>query len=270
MEHVFKALAFGMVVIAMVLAPTMSGNGIVEVTRAKNFAVEDFKMKSALQDSHKANKLIDPVVMLVTRDADSSIYASGTGFSVKYDKKTDTTYFLTNHHICSDVIGTGRYITAKPSINHTALLDPSVESFEYNLQYVFSDKGNDLCLLSLDGRVDPVKFAEKNPAQMDDLKVVGAPSGVFPVIIESYFSGYSERMDMGGMEGKGREYLIISGIFHGGISGSPVYNKSKEVVGIMFAMTGKPGPMGIRLSTYGGIAIQKDDILDFLESADLD
>jgi S1-C subfamily serine protease len=222
----------------------------------------DEELEKRTELSKKGKRLVDPVVMIMIRDEDMDIVSSGTGFSIKYDKKTDTSYFLTNNHICEDV-KEEHTITSLSSRNHSSTI--RYTHFDATLEIVMTEPKHDLCLLKRSGKVKPVKFTDNIPSQMDVLTVVGAPHGNFPIMIDSMFAGYLNRGEaFESMMGSGYSYLMLSEIYHGGISGSPIYDAKGEVVGIMFGSLGKwNGTM--RVSSYGGLGVQTAEIKYFLE-----
>lgn len=269
LEQVLKSLSLLVVAMALIIGPLVPDKNPVMIQKANNYVVEDFKLKTKLgSPSKKSRKLIESVARITIFNPNGSKYSTGTTFSVSYNKKLNETYFLTNNHICEDLTdGMNRYATADLAYHHSATLESDGKGFKLDL--IRTEEGNDLCVLKMDGFVRPVKFAEEHPEQLDRFVVVGAPTGFFPIMIESYFSGYASREGLyENMIGEGREYLFLSEIFHGGISGSPVFNEKQEVVGIMFGNTGRPGPLpGMRMDAYGGFAIQLDDIKEFLDRA---
>ena len=207
---------------------------------------------------------LNPIVMLVTRTKHFVPLSVGTGFGIKYDKKTHESYVLTNDHICENLIkDNSLIITGTISYHQSATISP----YDYNMELVVleSSPEHDLCLLKWQGHLDFVKFAKERPGQFDVLTTVGAPHGNFPIIQKAFFSGYLSRDELfDSMLGPNHSYLLLSDIFFGGSSGSPVFNEDKEVVGIIFAKLHKSTPYGPR-DSYGGIAIQTEEIMEFFD-----
>jgi len=185
------------------------------------------------------------------------LVGNGSGFSVHYNKKENASYILTNHHVCdvkSYMFLT--YIKTTDPIPHTDV-DRSRD-----LEIVAVDPNNDLCLLKASNdKIPPVTFKPSEKMQpWDEIYTIGAPRGVFPILTEGRFSGYIDRSKIGmGMPPYGQDFLLISGIIMGGQSGSPVYDNSGKVVGIIFAGFGSKETTG-----YGGLAIPSETIVRFL------
>ena len=261
MNDFFKFIILTSLFTLSILTLSWPNKNIVDI-RNSSFSPQVLTIESAVNEQ---TELIESVMLLIVMNTEGDFLSSGTGFSVKYDEKNDTTYVLTNYHVCLPVINSDKYMVSKRSFDGNIILDPSVENPEHHLSYLFSEAENDLCLLSLDGKVSPVKFAKNKPKQMDKLMVIGAPSGVFPIITETYLAGTTKRDLTVDDVSKDGNYLILSDVFFGGTSGAPVFDKSDKVVGILFSVIRRPSSDGKEYLTKGGLAIPTEDIMEFLK-----
>jgi serine protease Do len=196
----------------------------------------------------------------IGQSSDSSIsgfvMGSATGFSISYDSGTNTSFVITNHHFCNEFIENDRLVLVVEGSNMPRINGPS-ENFSTG-SVIKSDAGRDLCLVSAMGFFQPASLAGKSyrPTPTDPVTIVGGPSGTFPIILDTYFSGYLNRREvhLEGLDENGIDFLFISGLIYPGHSGSPVFNKSGQVIGVIFAS----------LPSYGCIAIQIEDLHNFL------
>lgn len=213
-------------------------------------------------------QIIDPIIMIYIEEEDL-ITGEGTGFSVSYDKKKDETYFLTNNHICTSEYSRGTSLLGRTVTNDEAVINYNAEG-NVQLKIVSLSPENDLCLLKTSGYFRPVKINRKiKIRQGDKLTMIGAPNGNFPIILDTYFSGYLQRSQIGMPESDGAPIMMVSELLHPGHSGSPIYNKSGELVGIAFGSSVR-GYVGMSiLFSYGGFAVGLPDILTFLEQNDI-
>lgn len=187
-------------------------------------------------------------------EVEISQLSSATGFSVEYNPQDNKTMIATNDHFCN-------------SIDENSIL--FFENFEFLTLYsVYKESKNrviltipelDLCIIEIDGFVKPVEFAEYDYSAISFQKlfIVGAPSGDFPIIIDTYLSASipRNRIVIGSMKDRGHDFLLVSEQIFPGHSGSPVYTEDGRVIGIIFGA----------LETYGGLAISHRDILETLE-----
>jgi len=209
-------------------------------------------------DSFLGMKLEQPLIIKAS---------SATGFAFKYNRKTGKTYILTNDHFCSAtfelpsqiIVRTNSMMSEKRTSNTAHLA--TIEHTDFNY---------DLCVLSIDEKLTTVKFDhfERDLRPMDKLTVIGGPSGVFPVITDTYFCEYIPRFAgaLGNMNKFGQPFIMISQITLPGHSGSPVFNHEGKAVGIIFA--GSQTSNGTPI--YSGLAIGLRDIRIFLKSPQLE
>lgn len=253
----------------LLIITSVPSDGIIQVKQignsynySKSFS-PDYKQKaSSIKENKLKKKMLDPVMIIRARDSDMDAVGNGTGFSFKYDAKEDKTYILTNEHVCASRLKEGYVLTGSTSKNQSA--SSADNFFDSILTHEFSDPVHDLCVLSRKGFIQPVKFSDRLPSQMDKIITVGAPAGRFPIIVDTYFSGYMPRAEgWNEMKGAGYPYLILSEIFHGGVSGSPVYDEKGRVIGVIFANMRRL-ENGMFTSGYGAIALQTAEVKAFL------
>jgi len=213
------------------------------------------------------NKMLEPVVKLsmvivppYASGSDPSsglLIGSATGFSIKYDQDSDSSYIITNDHFCINFLESRTAVMIAED-SRTPRLGQSSGEFATG-KIIYSDSERDLCLVRVHGFFRPVTLAERGTTvrQLDKITIVGAPNGTFPIIIESCVSGHlsREQVGLGDMSGNGNDFLFLSAMIFPGHSGSPVYNENREVIGVVFAS----------LPTYGSIAIPLSDLYEFLD-----
>lgn len=188
-------------------------------------------------------------------------HSSATGFSVAYNKKEDISYIITNNHFCESQ----EKLSIIPSRFYyetfNTILSPYTEYNGKDIYVIATDPGKDLCLMRMDGYVKPVKVAPKDYKVqiMEPVKIIGAPSGIFPVALDTYISGLASRELLPPEMQNGQELLFLSEMIFGGFSGSPVFNRKGQVVGIMFlGFSDENGGL------YGSCAIPLEDLHLFL------
>ena len=158
----------------------------------------------------------------------SRLMITATGFSVISEK--GNSLILTNKHVCLNK-SDGVYSLVLSNGNEVAA------------GFVRSDSFADLCVLITANTIPALPLSKYNGSQTDKVMAIGAPVGVFPVITEGFISGYEEinTSDMNtddddkGFQVHFRGQIMSTPITHGS-SGSPVFNSSGNVVGIVFAV----------------------------------
>lgn len=181
--------------------------------------------------------------------------ASATGFSVKYDKKSNSTYFITNHHVCVVVMeNPGSLVYVKP----TDVLPNYTPNADRVMEIIATDPDNDLCLIKANNeKIEPLNFKPSAKLKkFEDIYSIGAPGDVYPIWIHGKYSGNIDRdIESFGFPKEGYDFLLLSAIITGGQSGSPVYTGDGKVVGVIF----------IKLGLYGGSAIPSEAVIEFLK-----
>lgn len=231
-----------------------------------NFPVEKVEKSAVYYDNFELTKsqdqkVFDSVVQIEAyRElfGDLHMIGSATAFSVAYNKKENSTYLLTNYHVCEDLVESEGFY-----LSYLKTTDP-IPDFrlhsERMLKVIATDPSNDLCLTkAFDEHIKPVRFRHSSSLHvLDNIYSIGGPGGIFPIWIHGKFSGYIDRSAIGfGMGSEGRDFMLLSTTVVGGQSGSPVYDEKGKVVGIVFATLGQ----------YGGVATPSDSILEFLEES---
>jgi S1-C subfamily serine protease len=208
----------------------------------------------------KQEKMLYPVVRVVSAQTVQASFGGGmmvastaTGFSIQYDPVDNISFIITNDHFCRDISSTSRLIVEdydKVSLN--------ISDDYLKAEILHSDSGLDLCLLSAHGYIKPATIADidYDPELFENIFIVGGPTGNFPIILDTYISGESERssIPLGNLSKSGNNFILVSEQIFPGHSGSPVFNQSGEVIGVVFAA----------LETYGGLIISHKDIFELL------
>jgi len=189
-------------------------------------------------------------------------HGSATGFSVAYDREKDKSYVITNDHFCQSL----NEVFPVPGRFYYQTYDMIMVSNQKNtlkgVSILKTDPSKDLCLMVADGYVKPAKIASKKykARQMDPVSFIGAPAGIFPIKLDTYLSSLVSRDILPSHMSEGNELYLLSEVAMGGHSGSPVFNKKGEVIGVLFlSLENSNGRM------YGSIAIPLGDLHEFLD-----
>ncbi len=147
------------------------------------------------------------VVVVATFDETGETISQGSGFVVRTDGVV-----VTNYH----VIGNAKEIKVKAG---DKILD--VEGL------IFADKENDIAILKAKGeKLQTVKIGDSDKVTIGEkVYVISSPKGLENTISDGILSGIREISD-------DKKVLQITAPISPGSSGSPVFNKAGEVIGI--------------------------------------
>ena len=179
------------------------------------------KSSEQLNKHFESTVIVKVSKVIVDADGEEKIVGwSGTGFSIsRNDEGSDV---LTNKHVCS----------AGDSAKYT-LTDHNGN--KVGAKFIRVADHSDLCLLHTEALIKPVKLAAHDARRGDHVMAVGAPHGVYPNFTDGIVSGYCP-VDIAGPSFEVHLRAECTSIpIYPGNSGSPVFNDSDEVVGIMFA-----------------------------------
>mgnify|MGYP002889091941 CR=1 FL=1 len=239
--------------------------------RVHNFAnkIDNAYTDTSYDESpNKKRDMLSPVVKLSLIDFNSKINGipssswvvagSATGVSIGYDKDKNISYLLTNNHFCDGVSEGSLNAIILEDSSSPRISDPKNDSSIVSILKTSSQL--DLCLVATTGFIKPATIASEdiNIDQFDEIYIIGGPTGIFPTILDTYVSGSLNRSEVSlpGLSRIGNDFIFISGIILPGHSGSPVYNKNNEMIGLVFAT----------VPSYGALAIPIKDIYNFIEN----
>jgi len=171
---------------------------------------------------------------------------NGTAFA--YDED----HLITAGHVCVAIFELQVMDILEDNIKLTYLLE-DVEIQRNGVEMLEMDESNDLCLMRLPKHnLKPVKFADYSTVKRKDkVMLVGAPLGF--MMYEEPGVVINPSKDVTPLI---RDRLIISAAAAGGNSGSPVFNDSGEVIGLL--------SMGHTAFDHLGICIPSHKIERFL------
>jgi len=183
-----------------------------------------------------------------------SVLASASGFSISYSPADDASLIITNDHFCKEIKANSSLIIE----NYKNEIIDAVNNAA-SARVLISDPSLDLCLLYIHGFVSPATIAspELDQQRFEEIFIIGGPAGDFPIIVDTYISSFMNRSDirMGQISNEGAPFLLTSEQIFPGHSGSPIYNKRGEVIGVIFGA----------LPTYGGVGSSHKDLYDLLD-----
>jgi len=162
--------------------------------------------QEAVDWSSLVEKVMPAVVTIVSADAKDIV--QGSGFIISSDGK-----IVTNFHV----------VAGKPAI----LARRSDGSFLVIKGVLASDKANDLAILQAEGRNLPfVQLGDSDTVKVGEaICVIGSPMLLEGAVSAGIISAVRELQD-------GRKLLQITAPISKGSSGSPVFNRKGEVIGV--------------------------------------
>ena len=196
------------------------------------------------------------------------LVSSATGFVIQcsksecpeFDAKPGTSLILTNNHFCEiglDIPSGRFYLETYDSDQFSNTPE------RHPIRLLKTDSSRDLCVLEAQMSLPSTKLSKTSGVQPGTaIRIIGAPLGTFPIITDTYVSGFIGASNLNGMISPMIDDIImISGIIYPGHSGSPVFDKKGEVIGIIFISIRR------RFNTeYGGGAIPASEIRKFLKT----
>ena len=142
---------------------------------------------------------------------------TGSGVSVS-NPQEDKSLVMTAAHVC---VGDPAIAFMTPEISIH-----SVDGIKTDAYILALDLQNDLCVLGIDANLPVTKIAKEPPNLLDKVYYVGYPGGLYYEGVLHKLEGYYS-----GVEPFGGD--IWSFPATNGASGSPVYNKNSELIGII-------------------------------------
>lgn len=176
------------------------------------------KDKVKIVDADEATYMIGASLQFL--GIDTGLSASGSGFGISY--RGNETVVMTAGHVCSELGEKNDFFTTVFSVI-------TFEGKVFPAKDVIISDEQDLCAITIEGHIPITKLSKNEPTVGDKIFYSGYPLGMYMPGTRHYFDGY--------MAGKDDELNHLYNIpVVGGASGSPVYNKNKEVVGIISAV----------------------------------
>ena len=173
---------------------------------------------------------------------ETSIESSGSGVAVAH--VGDKTVIMTAGHICKAVL--------VPGVDSSEFMVWNIEGRGFYSSIISISPHFDLCLLSIDEVLPIARIAREAPSSGEKVYYSGYPVGFYMPGLMHHFEGY-----MAGVDTVGDHMYNIPAI--GGSSGSPVYNRKGEIVGILSAVM-----IEFHWMTF---AVGTENILDFMENS---
>lgn len=230
---------------------------VVEFSR-EIITLKDHQLRAEIRSERMLKPSVKIVSLAAMSDGSSMFLSSASGFSVKYIPKKGVSIVITNDHFCSNRLNIDIVFVVEnyqqASIEHDKNL--------FSAEVIATDPSLDLCALEVEGYIRPANLASYHyePKAFEEIYIVGSPSGTYPIIIDSYVSKLIDRnkTNLGNMSSEGNSVIMISEQVFPGHSGSPVFTKSGEVIGVVFGA----------LPSYGGLAVSVKDVYKFLGTLD--
>ena len=164
---------------------------------------------------------------------------SGTGVAIAND--ADNTFVLTAGHICQPFLDPQNIISE--------FIVTTFENESHYAKIIAISAHHDVCLVSIPELIPIAKLAWSEPSSGDKVYYSGYPTGFYFPNLLNHFDGY-----MAGRDTVGDHLYNIPAT--GGSSGSPVYNSSGELIGLVSAVM-----VDFEHMTFG---VGTENIRDFL------
>ena len=191
----------------------------------------NIQQKHYIQD-HNLNKVNDPIYestlslqRIANFDGDlESIFATGVVVkNIESKKQKINSYVLSVEHFCKKI---------KNKVTVISVVRDNEALLQFKGKVLLLDKENDLCLIKVyntKNKLIPIKISSKSPKIGDKVMAIGGPETIFPSKTEGYvisniIGSYNKDKDL---------YMTLPA--SGGSSGSAIYNKNFELVGLLKA-----------------------------------
>ena len=157
-----------------------------------------------------------------------TLVSSGSGFVVKNDQ--DGSYIMTAGHVCDDSDVIKMFQRPGVTILKHQFVVIDIDGKRYNAKAIKFTMCEDVCIAyTPELHRPPVKIALSEPQPGDEVLNLAAPLGVFDnnmiPILHGHYSGVAY---------EGKAIYTIPAI--GGSSGSPVFNRRGEVIGMIHSV----------------------------------
>jgi serine protease Do len=163
-----------------------------------------------------ARDIVAPLTVQMT-----NLQGTATGFHLRYGNRI---VILTNRHVCE--------IEGSDSVGRNIIFGDQIETV------IAVDEVHDLCVVTSHSPIG-LRLSNYPAKELDKIITVGFPKGYAKIIRNSRVAKYTTVT----IE-KDFTAFTIPVPTYGGQSGSPVTNLNGDVIGVVFAATGLPFPIG--------------------------
>lgn len=155
---------------------------------------------------------------------------AGSGVIVGRNINEEKSYVLTAEHLCEEPessILTDTFMKQNVK-DHRMIVNDSIGD-RYRASIIRTDKDIDLCLLEINMIApEPIPVSDTDPQAHDKIWNIAAPAGIWDPYAVVIFDGYFDGINLHGQS-------VYSMPTSPGSSGSPIFNKEQELVGIISA-----------------------------------